>query len=124
MDIGFRIKQRRESLGLTLEDVGNYIGVNKATVQRYESGNIDIKRNIAIKLSEILKTTPSYIMGWDEPELSPLPKKETAQTEDRRLQEIIHCYNDMTDEGKNLLLGQAQFYYQQFIKPKANARAM
>ncbi len=124
MDIGFRIKQRRESLGLTLEDVGNYIGVNKATVQRYESGNIDIKRNIAIKLSEILKTTPSYIMGWDEPELSPLPKKETAQTEDRRLQEIIHCYNDMTDEGKNLLLGQAQFYYQQFPKPKTNARAM
>lgn len=129
--IGFRIKQRRENLGLTLEEVGDYIGVNRATVQRYESGNIDIKRNIAIKLSEILKTTPSYIMGWDEPELSSHTKKiavgfekDNTQNEDKRLQEIIHCYNNMTDEGKNLLLGQAQFYHQQFIKPKANARAM
>lgn len=66
MDIGARIKQLRERQGLTLEQVGAYVGVNKATVQRYESGEIDIKRNIAIKLAEILHTEPSYIMGWSD----------------------------------------------------------
>lgn len=66
MNIGERIKKRREEIGLTLEEVGDYINVNKATVQRYESGNIDIKRTIAIKLAEILQTTPAYIMGWSD----------------------------------------------------------
>lgn len=64
MEIGARIKQLRERLGLTQEQVGEYVGVNKATVQRYESGEIDIKRNVAIKLAEVLHSDPAYIMGW------------------------------------------------------------
>lgn len=64
MEIGERIKQLRERMGLTLEQVGEYVGVNKATVQRYETGEIDIKRNVAIKLAEVLHSDPAYIMGW------------------------------------------------------------
>ena len=64
INIGDRIKTLREARDLTLEQVGEYLGVSKATVQRYECGNIDIKRRIAIKLAEILHTTPAYIMGW------------------------------------------------------------
>ncbi len=71
MDIGARLKRLREQQGLTLEQVGAHVGVNKATVQRYESGEIDIKRNVAIKLAEVLHTDPSYIMGWSD--ISPLP---------------------------------------------------
>ena len=71
MDIGPRLKRLRESQGLTLEQVGAHVGVNKATVQRYESGEIDIKRNVAIKLGEVLHASPAYIMGWSDEE--PLP---------------------------------------------------
>ena len=70
-------------------------------------------------------------MGWDTAELPSNIEKMTTTVEkwdilnnDKRLQEIIHCYNNMTDEGKNLLLGQAQFYCQQFSNPVSNARAM
>ena len=77
MDIGKRLKELRESRGLTLEQVGSCIGVNKATVQRYENGNIDIKRNIAIKLAECLSASPAYIMGWEDysfpDNISPIP---------------------------------------------------
>lgn len=66
MNIGARIKQLRELRGLTLEQVGDSIGVNKATVQRYETGKIDIKRTVAMKLAEILNTNPSYILGWTD----------------------------------------------------------
>lgn len=65
MNIGDRIRQLREQLGLTQEEVGNKIGVTKATVNRYETGEIDIKRTIAIKLADVLNSTPSYIMGWE-----------------------------------------------------------
>ena len=57
MNIGARIKQLRELRGLTLEQVGDSIGVNKATVQRYETGKIDIKRTVAMKLAILIPHT-------------------------------------------------------------------
>ena len=53
MNIGQRLKQLRDEKQLTQEDVGNIIGVTKATVNRYETGEIDIKRTIAVKLSKV-----------------------------------------------------------------------
>lgn len=67
---GARIKERREALGLTLEEVGKGLGVNKSTIKRYEDG---VTKRITIatyeKLAEILDTTPLYLMGEiDNPE--------------------------------------------------------
>jgi transcriptional regulator with XRE-family HTH domain len=67
MGISEKIKSRRDNLGLTLQEVGDHIGVSKATVQRYESGEIkNLKLETIEKLAEILKTTPAYLMGWEE----------------------------------------------------------
>jgi len=35
------LKQRREKLGLTLEEVGQYVGVGKSTVRKWENGVIN-----------------------------------------------------------------------------------
>lgn len=67
MKINEKIKNRREELGLTLQEVSEYLGVSKATVQRYESGNIkNLKQGTIAKLAEVLNTTPSYLLGWQE----------------------------------------------------------
>ena len=66
MNIGLRLKDLRETAGLTQEEVGNSIGVTKATVNRYETGEIDIKRTIAIKLGNLFDVPPAYIMGWTD----------------------------------------------------------
>lgn len=66
MSIGDRIKQRRLELGLTLEDIGKALGVNRSTVKRYEDGKTQrIPQNTVEKLAEILQTSPEYLMGWD-----------------------------------------------------------
>ncbi len=96
MNIGQRIKALRELRGLTLEQVGNYLNVNKATVQRYETGDIDIKRTVAIKLSEILNTTPSYIMGWTD-DLS-----HAAQNVSNDALEVACAYDRATLKDKNI----------------------
>lgn len=79
-----RIKKRRLSLGLTLVQVANALGVKEATAQRYESGQIkNVKHDTIYKLSKILKCEPSYLMGWtdnpnfsdDSPNLTPHEKK-------------------------------------------------
>ena len=65
MDIGKMIYIRRKELGLTLEEVGNYVGVGKSTVMKWESGYIaNIKRDKIAKLAEILQINPvSFITG-------------------------------------------------------------
>lgn len=99
MDIGQRIRFLRERKKLTLEDVGSQLNVNKATVQRYESGNIDIKRTVAIRLAEVLDTTPAYIMGWtDSPQIpifSSCPFSKEAE-------EVAIAYEKADIKSKNI----------------------
>ena len=60
------LKQRREELGLTLQEVADYVGVSAGTVSRWESGSIsNMKRDKIARLSEILKMKPSVITGWE-----------------------------------------------------------
>ena len=62
-----KIKNRRAELGLTLEEIGNYVGVGKSTVRKWESGQIaNMKRDKIAKLAEVLEVTPAYLMGWKE----------------------------------------------------------
>lgn len=64
MDLGKRIKERRELKRLTLEEVGNYVGVTRSTVRKWETGDIEnMRRDKIAKLSEILEVSPLYIMG-------------------------------------------------------------
>lgn len=66
MDFKDIIKTRRSKLGLTLDDIARYVGVSGATVSRWESGDIEnIRRDKIAKLAEILRVTPSYLMGWE-----------------------------------------------------------
>lgn len=61
------LKTRRAELDLTLDDVARYVGVSGATVSRWENGDIEnIRRDKIAKLAEVLKVTPSYLMGWDD----------------------------------------------------------
>jgi transcriptional regulator with XRE-family HTH domain len=55
----------RTNAGLTQEELGNLLGVQKAAIQKYESGNINFKVNTIIKLSKIFGVTVGYILGTE-----------------------------------------------------------
>lgn len=60
-----RLKQLRLDKGLTLAALSEIIGVSDATLQRYESGQIqNIKRGVLEKLANIFGCSEAYIMGW------------------------------------------------------------
>lgn len=63
--IGRIIKDRRAKLGLTLEDVGNFVGVGKSTVKKWEDGYIsNMKRDKISLLADILQVSPiTFISG-------------------------------------------------------------
>ncbi|MCB5384557.1 helix-turn-helix domain-containing protein [Blautia glucerasea] len=63
-----RMKTRREELNMSYQTLSEKVGISKSTLQRYETGYI---KNMPVdKLEDIAKAlnvSPSYLMGWDEP---------------------------------------------------------
>lgn len=67
MPIGQRIKERRKALKMSAEELGQRLGKNRATIYRYENGEIEnLPLDILEPIAEILKTTPQHLMGWEK----------------------------------------------------------
>lgn len=67
MNVGDRIKSRREELNMTVDELASLINKNRATVYRYEKGDIESLPTTVLKpLAKALRTTPEYLMGWEE----------------------------------------------------------
>lgn len=65
MEIGARIKTLRKEANLTVDELAKKIGKNRATIYRYENGDIkDLPISILESLALALNTTPAYLMGW------------------------------------------------------------
>lgn len=74
MSIEKIIEARREELGLTLDQIGQYVGVAKSTVKKWESGQIkEMRRDKLIKLAEILQLDPVALIGNERKPLEPAP---------------------------------------------------
>lgn len=62
--IGNRIKLARKARNMTQEDVAKELGLNKSTIQRYETGNINaIKLPVIAAIARILQVNPAWLSG-------------------------------------------------------------
>lgn len=69
MTIGERIKARRKELNLTVDALAERLQKSRATIYRYESNEIEnMPVSILKPIADALRTTPSFLMGWDENE--------------------------------------------------------
>lgn len=67
MTIGDRIKQRRQLLKMSAEELGRRLGKDRSTIYRYEKGDIEnLPLDILEPIAKALETTPQYLMGWDQ----------------------------------------------------------
>lgn len=65
MGIGDKIKERRENLGLSQDDLASKLGYkSRTTIAKMESGANDITQSMVLKLASILETSPGYLMSW------------------------------------------------------------
>lgn len=72
MTLGDRIKKRREQLGLSQLQLAGMIGVQEATVSRYESGVIQNPPQSKLRaLAIALKVDSNYLMNWDDHDTLP-----------------------------------------------------
>ena len=64
--VGKRLKQAREEKGISLEDAGKKVGVNKSTILRWENGQTEKFKIPTLEiLADYYSVNPSWLVGKD-----------------------------------------------------------
>ena len=88
-EVGLRIKERRNELKISMPELGRRVGVNKSTIQRYETDGVNPTRSMIINgLAEALLTTPEWLTGVSE---------------DKEYSVPTICENELTEHIKKYL---------------------
>ncbi len=67
--IGSRIRNRREELGLSQDELGRRLGYkSRSSINKIELDQRNLTQSKIKAIADALETTPAYIMGWDEPD--------------------------------------------------------
>ncbi len=115
MTTGERIKARRIELGLNADQLAEIVGVNRATIYRYENGGIEnMSTDVLRPLADALHTTPTALMGWEEQSSStgatPNDSKLLQTDLNGSEQTLIDNYRQLNQEGQEALLGVSEAY--------------
>lgn len=98
MTIPEKIKYYRIKNNMTLEELGNAVGVGKSTVRKWETGQIaNMKIDKIEKLAAALKINPIKLMGWKNN-----PQEELID------EQIISLIASLNDEQKQTILNIAK----------------
>lgn len=77
MTTGEKIKQLRKQLGMTQEELGDLIGVQKAAINKYETGVVvNLKKSTIHALAKALHVSPVELLS---PEESPDDQPQTVE---------------------------------------------
>ena len=102
MEISDRIRILRKEKGLTLEEVGNRVGVGKSTVRKWESGQIaNMRRDKIALLASALGVSPAYLMGWPE---NDAPTDTPPSSPDPEMEEFIRRFLALSPENRRRIL--------------------
>ena len=81
IEVGKRIESARIELNLTQEELAKELGLNKSTIQRYETGKVQkIKIPIIESMARVLKVNPAWLSDksynrnvWESSNIDALP---------------------------------------------------
>lgn len=105
MNIGQRIKLRREELGIGQRELAEKLGYkNNSTLSGIESGKVDLTQSRIVAIAKALDVTPGWLMGWEENKAAiPTDMEEMAAlwseaNEDKRRQAIQYLRFILSEE--------------------------
>lgn len=103
MDIGAKIRSARIAKGLTQEELGDILGVQKSAIAKYENGRIvNIKRSTLKKLSDVLGIPP-YELVYEHDIKNPSVEPVLTEGEEKLLKLIRLMPEEMKKQYTELL---------------------
>lgn len=98
--VGDRIREKRESLGMSQEELAKKLGYkSRSSINKIETDARNLTQSKIKSIADALLTTPSYIMGWDEPK-EEIPSNFKPMPEMRQIPRVgrIACGEPITAE--------------------------
>ncbi len=65
VEVGRRIRARRKAMGLSMQTLGDHIGVSYQQIQNYESGQSRVSASMLVRIAQRLETTVGALVGED-----------------------------------------------------------
>lgn len=118
MDIGEKIKAARIAKGMTQEELGEILGVQRSAIAKYENGRVvNIKRSTLKKISDVLGIRPSELIFEEQIESDPVGAAELhfEMIMDEDLAEIFEDFKKLDSTKKKIV--------KDLIRSLANAEA-
>lgn len=107
MEIKDIIREKREELNLTYEQLGKLVGVGKSTVRKWETGMIEnMRRDNIVALAKALNISPAIIMGWEDSteHNQDINKPQLSKQESN----LLENFNQLNDLGKKKVITYTQ----------------
>ncbi len=103
MTVADRIRQRREELKLTQDEVASKLGLgSKASISQIEKSGDDVSMKNVIRLATALNTTPRFLMGFDDK-----PQEETQFTTLNQVYRVLKNDKQFDDRAIPVVFGYA-----------------
>ena len=102
MEIGQKIRKARLERGMTQQELGNIVGVQKSAIAKYENGKVvNIKRSTLQKIASALNIRPSELLFSESP-------KDTADLHvkiitDFELMDTLKDYYLLSEENQRMV---------------------
>jgi transcriptional regulator with XRE-family HTH domain len=103
MTIGERIRQRREAIGMSQDELAKRMGYkDRSSVSKIEKGNDDnIYLDTIQRTADILNCSPLYLMGWQD-ESDNINDKEIPDHL-KKYAQFIDMYEHLNDNNRELV---------------------
>ncbi len=72
MTLGEKIKARRKELGMTTEELGRIIGVQRSAITKYEKDKVDLKSERLQQIAKALDVPPASLLPDEDEDLQRL----------------------------------------------------
>lgn len=103
---GTKIKYLRQLTGLSQEELGKRVGVQRAAINKYEKGTVtNIPIHTIEKIAAVFDVSPTFIVGWNGDKENPLSAevkviKGVEQFFGKDTVDLIEIYSTIDSEGR------------------------
>ena len=111
---GTKIRELRLLAGMSQEELGKRVGVQRAAINKYEKGIVEnIPLQTIEKMAQIFDVSPTYIVGWNDDNTNPLTVEVKVIQGVQRFYgkdavDLLETYVNLNSQGRKRLLQYAQ----------------
>lgn len=106
---GTKIKELRQLSGMSQEELGRRVGVQRAAINKYEKNTVtNIPLSTIEKIANVFEVSPTYIVGWNDVSSNPLSAELKVLQGVKQFYgsdsvDLLECYLQLNKKGKRRL---------------------